>query len=69
MTGHLQQKLAVPPFMKQNTFGRSLDWQPAENKRARRETQVLCCAVPIHPNKLNRFGLPKLPSGNPKFTW
>ncbi len=66
MTGQLQQKVTVPPFMEQNTLRRSLDRQPAENERPRREPQVLCCAFPIHPNKLNRFGLPKFPFGNPK---
>src|SRR5207237_356880 len=56
--GHLKKKLAVPTFMQERAFRRAFNRQSAQNKRPRREAEILVHVVALEPNQLNGFGLP-----------
>jgi hypothetical protein len=68
MSGHLQNELAIPPFVKKFSGNRPFDRQPTEYKRPGREPKTLDRVLPFQTNTGNRFCSPKLLLGNQKLT-
>jgi hypothetical protein len=54
---HLEDELPVPAFVKNATLSWPFHREPAKDKRPRSKAQILCFAIPLFPNQLNRCGL------------
>ncbi|MDQ2945572.1 MAG: hypothetical protein M3Y27_06460 [Acidobacteriota bacterium] len=64
VAGHLQDEFAVSTFVKEATSSWSLHGQSTENKRSRRESEVLARTFPVPANALDRFDLANPLPGN-----
>jgi hypothetical protein len=64
MPGHLQEKVTVSALVEQASGRRPFHWQAAQNKRARRETQILCIVLSFLAHHANCLGLSKFSPGD-----
>lgn len=52
--GHEEHELAITAFVDQSSSGRALDWQPTENERSGRKSDILACRVSSHSDTFDR---------------
>ena len=64
MSGDLKNELAVPALVEKAAGRRPLDRETTEDKRTRREPEILSCAFALQPHTLDGFDLPHPTAGN-----